>query len=166
MSRRDTESYVFFFFLMIRRTPRSTLFPYTTLFRSRQPRGGPPGPAAGTHREVPMRNRPRLVVAALSFVLLSAPLSTALAQSDVPEGEILRNAQIVKKLLGSRAQRLGTSAGPDPDTVYVGKSYTNHTAQDNYWNIYTGTYRSGTSDPNNAVWDWENSVGAQAPDAL
>src|SRR6266508_3666948 len=27
-------SYVFFFFLMIRRTPRSTLFPYTTLFRS------------------------------------------------------------------------------------------------------------------------------------
>src|SRR3712207_9097741 len=28
-------SYRFFFFLMIRRPPRSTLFPYTTLFRSR-----------------------------------------------------------------------------------------------------------------------------------
>src|SRR2546429_3303973 len=30
---------------MIRRPPRSTLFPYTTLFRSRRPRGtdGPPG---------------------------------------------------------------------------------------------------------------------------
>src|SRR3712207_8708563 len=27
-------SYVVFFFLMIRRPPRSTLFPYTTLFRS------------------------------------------------------------------------------------------------------------------------------------
>src|SRR5215510_10775136 len=27
-----------FFFLMIRPPPRSTLFPYTTLFRSRQPR--------------------------------------------------------------------------------------------------------------------------------
>src|ERR1051326_9392522 len=27
-----------FFFLMIRRPPRSTLFPYTTLFRSLQPR--------------------------------------------------------------------------------------------------------------------------------
>src|SRR3712207_7148321 len=26
-----------FFFLMIRRPPRSTLFPYTTLFRSRRP---------------------------------------------------------------------------------------------------------------------------------
>src|SRR3712207_8540879 len=28
----------FFFFLMIRRPPRSTLFPYTTLFRSQAPR--------------------------------------------------------------------------------------------------------------------------------
>src|SRR3989442_14254914 len=28
-------SRLFFFFLMIRRPPRSTLFPYTTLFRSR-----------------------------------------------------------------------------------------------------------------------------------
>src|SRR5260370_26924400 len=27
-------NFVFFFFLMIRRPPRSTLFPYTTLFRS------------------------------------------------------------------------------------------------------------------------------------
>src|SRR5438034_10938115 len=29
--------FVFFFFLMIRRPPRSTLFPYTTLFRSVKP---------------------------------------------------------------------------------------------------------------------------------
>src|SRR5256884_8159837 len=28
--------HVFFFFLMIRRPPRSTLFPYTTLFRSKE----------------------------------------------------------------------------------------------------------------------------------
>src|SRR3712207_7736141 len=33
MVRRWTE-FLFFFFLMIRRPPRSTLFPYTTLFRS------------------------------------------------------------------------------------------------------------------------------------
>src|SRR5205823_13468267 len=37
----------FFFFLMIRRPPRSTLFPYTTLFRSAlapgSPRRGPTG---------------------------------------------------------------------------------------------------------------------------
>src|SRR3712207_7531896 len=32
-------NYFVFFFLMIRRPPRSTLFPYTTLFRSRR-RGG------------------------------------------------------------------------------------------------------------------------------
>src|SRR2546429_3115778 len=32
--QNDTQ---FFFFLMIRRPPRSTLFPYTTLFRSREP---------------------------------------------------------------------------------------------------------------------------------
>src|SRR6185369_17701784 len=39
----------FFFFLMIRRPPRSTLFPYTTLFRS----GGQPGPI----RSVPAPRR-------------------------------------------------------------------------------------------------------------
>src|SRR3989442_3153673 len=34
-----------FFFLMIRRPPRSTLFPYTTLFRSPSGRSGPGGSA-------------------------------------------------------------------------------------------------------------------------
>src|SRR6185503_20495224 len=42
----------FFFFLMIRRPPRSTLFPYTTLFRS--PATGTPGsrsaPGSGSTR--------------------------------------------------------------------------------------------------------------------
>src|SRR5690348_18453586 len=38
-----------FFFLMIRRPPRSTLFPYTTLFRSRRP--------AATGKGVPWRDR-------------------------------------------------------------------------------------------------------------
>src|SRR5215471_15656534 len=57
---------VFFFFLMILRPPRSTLFPYTTLFRScsrrRRCREDPPGnrgrragpPAAGGRREHPV----------------------------------------------------------------------------------------------------------------
>src|SRR2546426_6144831 len=60
----DTESWAFgcfFFFLMIRRPPRSTLFPYTTLFRSASASGlyrpggaprdrspGPEYPASGT----------------------------------------------------------------------------------------------------------------------
>src|SRR3989441_10869719 len=33
-SLQSRSSFLFFFFLMIRRPPRSTLFPYTTLFRS------------------------------------------------------------------------------------------------------------------------------------
>src|SRR2546430_11561721 len=37
-----------FFFLMIRRPPRSTLFPYTTLFRS--------------HHEAALQTRPRVVL--------------------------------------------------------------------------------------------------------
>src|SRR3989454_1845508 len=36
---------LFFFFLMIRRPPRSTLFPYTTLFRSRT-RSSSPAPVS------------------------------------------------------------------------------------------------------------------------
>src|SRR5439155_24631533 len=35
-----------FFFLIIRRPPRSTLFPYTTLFRSKDPRHGALGPVS------------------------------------------------------------------------------------------------------------------------
>src|SRR5947209_17118764 len=47
MRRRLTHS--LFFFLMIRRPPRSTLFPYTTLFRSRR----------GRRARQPSRGHPR-----------------------------------------------------------------------------------------------------------
>src|SRR3712207_7913469 len=57
--------FVSFFFLMIRRPPRSTLFPYTTLFRSCSPapasparrrrRGASPRRVAG----IPRRREPR-----------------------------------------------------------------------------------------------------------
>src|SRR3712207_8966470 len=43
---------LFFFFLMIRRPPRSTLFPYTTLFRSELIKptfDGPPGSDVSAH---------------------------------------------------------------------------------------------------------------------
>src|SRR5256885_9824221 len=43
----------FFFFLMIRRPPRSTLFPYTTLFRS------PHAPAIRRRHQPPQRNEHR-----------------------------------------------------------------------------------------------------------
>src|SRR5256885_14056787 len=44
--RGERVNLLFFFFLMIRRPPRSTLFPYTTLFRSRRklPRAVREGP--------------------------------------------------------------------------------------------------------------------------
>src|SRR5436190_23185763 len=45
---------VFFFFLMIRRPPRSTLFPYTTLFRS----GAGRPPFARDHGTPDARARP------------------------------------------------------------------------------------------------------------
>src|SRR5215203_3170372 len=38
MINQDLRHCAFFFFLMIRRPPRSTLFPYTTLFRSKSTR--------------------------------------------------------------------------------------------------------------------------------
>src|SRR6202171_6745911 len=50
-SERD----VLFFFLMIRRPPRSTLFPYTTLFRSTHLRLCPPSLAEDSHAPFPTR---------------------------------------------------------------------------------------------------------------
>src|SRR6516225_11556508 len=50
---RNTHLYFsvsFFFFLMIRRPPRSTLFPYTTLFRSPRAPGSSCAPTRRTHR--------------------------------------------------------------------------------------------------------------------
>jgi len=103
-------------------------------------------------------------VLAAAALYLAAP--AVRAQDDGTPGEVLRNAALVKQLTASRAHRLGTSAGPDPDTVYVGKSFTNHTAPDNYWNVYTGTYLPGPNLATNAFWDWDNTVGIQAPDSL
>src|SRR5215203_6639692 len=58
--------FLFFFFLMIRRPPRSTLFPYTTLFRSGRLPAGPrdlvrsplrrPWPAGGSPAGPPPRS--------------------------------------------------------------------------------------------------------------
>src|SRR3712207_8464271 len=58
----DTTAIVFFF-LMIRRPPRSTLFPYTTLFRSEQPLallGGIAEEAAAGFRAIVARAHLRL----------------------------------------------------------------------------------------------------------
>src|SRR3989442_14725625 len=50
--------FIFFFFLMIRRPPRSTLFPYTTLFRSAPGRvGGAQGQPDGDRRDAARHDR-------------------------------------------------------------------------------------------------------------
>src|SRR5205807_9820234 len=71
----------FFFFLMIRRPPRSTLFPYTTLFRSRgaqlrrsKPHGlhasaEPREPADGQDRKSTRLNSSHLVISYAVFCL-------------------------------------------------------------------------------------------------
>src|SRR6266576_6416829 len=54
-------SLFFFFFLMIRRPPRSTLFPYTTLFRSGpSPRRPPPRCTCSARCRRPDRKSTRL----------------------------------------------------------------------------------------------------------
>src|SRR5256885_13239546 len=74
-----------FFFLMIRRPPRSTLFPYTTLFRSRRFSGPAPCRPArrrprGRERHSPLRRR--------------APSGTAPAASREPRA---RSAGVVDR---------------------------------------------------------------------
>ncbi|HET9651083.1 MAG TPA: hypothetical protein VFP36_02775, partial [Usitatibacter sp.] len=103
-------------------------------------------------------------------LLLMVGAAAMVASSAFAQGEDLgiklQNAKLVKQLVASRAARLGVSAGPDPDSVYVGKSAANHTGPTNYWNIYTGTYLPSIVNTTNAIWDWDNSVGIQAADSL
>src|SRR2546422_11343469 len=76
-----------FFFLMIRRPPRSTLFPYTTLFRS------DPAPAADVRRAVADR-RGRAVAAAAG----RAGLGTA-RRSEEHTSELQSRLHLVCRLL-------------------------------------------------------------------
>src|SRR5436190_9512820 len=52
MSFCFSSQFLLFFFLMIRRPPRSTLFPYTTLFRSQVVREEPPDVEEGGSTEL------------------------------------------------------------------------------------------------------------------
>src|SRR6266498_3676440 len=52
---------------MIRRPPRSTLFPYTTLFRSAGPGAHPPCARQGLHRLQPVESAVLIVLPAVRF---------------------------------------------------------------------------------------------------
>src|SRR5258707_14906244 len=60
-------SFIFFFFLMIRRPPRSTLFPYTTLFRSGAHVVAEPW---GTHRDSMMTTMNRNYLEKIELVAI------------------------------------------------------------------------------------------------
>src|SRR2546423_11917918 len=81
---------LFFFFLMIRRPPRSTLFPYTTLFRS----------AVGHVRR-------RLFAVAVDALDLGAPLHfhEAAARSEEHTSELQSLAYLVCRLLLEKKTR-------------------------------------------------------------
>src|SRR6266540_5671414 len=74
---------LFFFFLMIRRPPRSTLFPYTTLFRS-----SPPAPSRSAARGVASGDGPP-----------PARLRPAPARSEEHTSELQSHHDLVCRLL-------------------------------------------------------------------
>src|SRR2546427_11605191 len=75
---------LFFFFLMIRRPPRSTLFPYTTLFRSQQV--GDPSESRG----------PRFLLATAER---SRPVPVDLTRSEEHTSELQSQSNLVCRLL-------------------------------------------------------------------
>src|SRR2546425_8999704 len=93
-----------FFFLMIRRPPRSTLFPYTTLFRSRRagqaagvhpaPRGDPRQAGAGRGR-----TGPRLAHGVLRHPGLSRVRREPRPRSEEHTSELQSLAYLVCRLL-------------------------------------------------------------------
>src|SRR3989442_14123767 len=77
-----------FFFLMIRRPPRSTLFPYTTLFRSRR----------GCARSRSRARRRRLALRGRLFLLLLG-LHHDVARSEEHTSELQSRPHLVCRLL-------------------------------------------------------------------
>src|SRR5688572_31233445 len=84
-----------FFFLMIRRPPRSTLFPYTTLFRSEQRQASEGLDPAGRQRRQELIGglAPAIVVG----VLQSA--ATGAARSEEHTSELQSQSNLVCRLL-------------------------------------------------------------------
>src|SRR2546426_3935042 len=86
-----------FFFLMIRRPPRSTLFPYTTLFRS---------VAVGPRRALGGLGRPRAVPAGReAFRAVSAPV-LRLRRSEEHTSELQSPCNLVCRLLLEKKKQL------------------------------------------------------------
>src|SRR3712207_8438064 len=100
-------SFIYVFFLMIRRPPRSTLFPYTTLFRSFA--GAASAAIAGTVRPPSrcdeVRSALRIVSAparSLAWILASA------SRSEEHTSELQSRQYLVCRLLLEKKKRIHT----------------------------------------------------------
>src|SRR6266511_6485760 len=92
---------IFFFFLMIRRPPRSTLFPYTTLFRSaRSAATCGAGGRAGDPEAEANRHRPRGASARLAAREDHVVREQPYVKEDEPAGD-----EVQPRLIESREQR-------------------------------------------------------------
>src|SRR5438034_8659194 len=94
-------SFISFFFLMIRRPPRSTLFPYTTLFRS------------VFHAEIkyfPDMNAPFARYSSLLFLLGSlGGVAAADARSEEHTSELQSHSDLVCRLLLEKKKKIDDS---------------------------------------------------------
>src|SRR2546430_12706629 len=103
---------LFFFFLMIRRPPRSTLFPYTTLFRSLRCLD------AVRHSELPQEFSPEVVVHAHhadaeEFGAERGVLRERV-RSEEHTSELQSQSNLVCRLLLEKKRRGGRSAAAPP----------------------------------------------------
>src|SRR2546427_9379605 len=87
----------FFFFLMIRRPPRSTLFPYTTLFRSL--RRLPWGTVGVARLGTALADRHGLHRVATDWRARAAELLAALERSEEHTSELQSQSNLVCRLL-------------------------------------------------------------------
>src|SRR2546422_8559364 len=101
----------FFFFLMIRRPPRSTLFPYTTLFRS--PRGRS---ASSASTESPRCVRIRWITAGSSIVASTVirPPHRGQERSEEHTSELQSRLHLVCRLLLEKKKKHNINAPSTP----------------------------------------------------
>src|SRR2546430_9387224 len=99
----------FFFFLMIRRPPRSTLFPYTTLFRS-------PAPAAAAPSEV-LINVAASPAGASWTALAERTLARAAARSEEHTSELQSQSNLVCRLLLEKKKKSNITATGRVDEI-------------------------------------------------
>src|SRR6266516_4433886 len=101
----------FFFFLMIRRPPRSTLFPYTTLFRSGVGRGVPFAAGAALLFGLSLYAAGRAsAVLPVAWVLLPARLIGVAALAAVAAFLVFRERLSGRQLAGVSTIAVGVTA--------------------------------------------------------